>query len=184
LDGKRPETYPEKADVEPMIGEFGGDARAALRARAPRPCGARGRLRELCVEASCGADLPCKNAIRMQAAQAADGSRKKLDDPSLTRPLPFPGIMPTNSRLVPFRPCHDYGITLPGERPRRCLRFPKPLLPSLLSSSMPRALSFQVEAQRSALSSGSCGKAIAEPGDADLPCSARDASLWQLASLL
>src|SRR4026209_1312980 len=52
---------------------------------------------------------------------------------------------------------------LPGERPSRCLRFPKPLLPSLLSSRMPRAPSFHVGAQRSALSSGSGGNAIAEP---------------------
>ena len=48
----------------------------------------------------------------------------------------------------------------PGERPSRCLKFPKPLLPSLLSSRMPRALSFHVGAQRSALSLGSGGNAI------------------------
>src|SRR3954454_17410232 len=52
---------------------------------------------------------------------------------------------------------------LPGERPSRCLRLPNPLLPSLLSSRMPRAPSFHVGAQRSALSSGSGGNAIAEP---------------------
>src|SRR6478672_5596286 len=52
---------------------------------------------------------------------------------------------------------------LPGERPSRCLRFPNPLLPSLLSSSIPRAPSFHVGAQRSARSSGSGGNAIAEP---------------------
>ena len=52
---------------------------------------------------------------------------------------------------------------LPGERPSRCLRFPNPLLPSLLSSRMPRAPNFHVGAQRSARNSGSAGNAIAEP---------------------
>ena len=61
----------------------------------------------------------------------------------------------------------DHAMTtaspFPGERPSRCLRLPNPLLPSLLSSSIPRAPSFHGEAQRLALSSGSGGNAIAEP---------------------
>jgi hypothetical protein len=68
--------------------------------------------RALCRKASYGADLPSQNSIQVQAAQAADRSRKKLDDPPLTRPFPFPRILPGHGRFIALRPCHDNGIAL------------------------------------------------------------------------
>ena len=70
--------------------------------------------RALCRKASYGADLPSQNSIQVQAAQAADRSRKKLDDPPLTRPFPFPSIVPGNGGGIAFRPGHDHRIALTG----------------------------------------------------------------------
>jgi hypothetical protein len=82
-------------------------------------------------------------------------------DPSVTRSLPFPGIVPGTVAAFPSDHAMTTASPLPGDRPSRCLKFPKPLLPSLLSSRMPRAPNFHVGAQRSARSSGSGGNAIA-----------------------
>src|SRR4051794_16344910 len=48
--------------------------------------------------ASCGADLPCKNAIQMQAAQEADCSRSNRQ-PSLLR-----AVLPGNGNSLAFQP--------------------------------------------------------------------------------
>ena len=32
---------------------------------------------------------------------------RRLHDPSVTRSLPFPGIMPGHGGSIPFRPCHE-----------------------------------------------------------------------------
>jgi hypothetical protein len=70
----------------------------------------RPTTRALCRRALCGADLSCKKSIQVQAAQAADCSPAKLDNPTLTRPLPLPGIMSTNSGLVALTPGHNHRI--------------------------------------------------------------------------
>src|SRR3954447_10714265 len=61
----------------------------------------RPTTRAVCRRASYGADLPCKNSIQMQAAQAADCSRTKLDNPPQTRSLPFPGIGRDTAAALP-----------------------------------------------------------------------------------
>ena len=41
-------------------------------------------------------------------------SRLALDDPSLRRALPFPGIVPERGGGIAFRPCHNNRISLTG----------------------------------------------------------------------
>jgi hypothetical protein len=45
----------------------------------------------------------------------------RLHDPSLTRPFPFPGIVPGNGGGITFRPGHHHGIALYGRAPQACI---------------------------------------------------------------
>jgi hypothetical protein len=51
----------------------------------------------------------------------------------------FQALCRLTAAALPSENAMTTASPLPGERPSRCLRFPKPLLPSLLSSSIPRA---------------------------------------------
>ena len=56
--------------------------------------------------------------LNTNAPQAADCSCTKLDNPPLTRPLPFPGILPGHGGSIAFRPGHDNRIALAGRAPK------------------------------------------------------------------
>ena len=71
----------------------------------------RPTTRAVCRRASCGADVPCKNSIQMQAAQAADAPLK-VDNLSLLRAPPFPSVVPGRGGCIAFRPGHDNRIAL------------------------------------------------------------------------
>ena len=89
----------------------------------------RPTTRAVCRRASCGTDSPGKNSIQMQAAQAADCSRTKLDNPPLTRSFPFPGIMPGHGGSIAFRPGHDNSIALARRAPQPLSQVPEPTAP-------------------------------------------------------
>jgi hypothetical protein len=69
----------------------------------------------------CAAAHVAESNADLPTARGTLALANELHNPTL-RPvtvlLPFPGVMPTNSGFVPFRPCHDNGITFSWGAPK------------------------------------------------------------------